>query len=295
MGIRENPKTLVYQCLNCLVQFIEPSYKDVEKYYRETYRNEHDCVIGKKLTPEERYKLVRPSMNEPAYRFQKFVPKGSSVLEVGCSSGYFLEALQRYGYDVYGAELNPEDAAYVRDVGGIPCEEGNLDDIYPGRKFTAVAALAVLEHQPDPIEFLRQIKRKLIGGGYLYLELPSNQDALLTIYDCPEYRDRYYRECHITYWQVETMAKVLGVLGFEASVTTRQRYGLLNHINWMLNHEPTESYFIATDHLTMVKPSHPMFATVTRMTNKLDREYRLSLETIKAGDTIVATCRLRYI
>ena len=217
------------------------------------------------------------------------------MLEVGCSSGYFMDALFHNGYDVFGAEWNPDDAAYVREVGEMPCEEGTLAEVYPDQKFTAIAALHVMEHQPDPLEFLRQCKSRLIGGGYLYLELPNSQEALLTIYDVPEYAERYYRESHITYWMPETLVTVLGALGFEASVTLRQRYSLANHINWVQNHQPMSDWQKATNYLELVNEAHPMYPILFRTTYKLDREYRLQLETIKAADTIVATCRMRFI
>ena len=294
-GIRENPETPVWKCPRCLIQFISPPFTDIREYYHSTYRLTHDSNLGEHMTPEERFLAMRPSMSEPADRFSKLVPKGTSVLDIGCSSGYFMDALQTKGYDVYGVEWNPEDAKFVREVGGLPCEEGTLDEIYPGKTFGAITLLQVLEHQPDPIEFIRQCKRKLIGGGYMYIEVPSSQEALLTIYSIPEYINRFYRESHITYWQAETMASFVGAMGFEASITTRQRYGLLDHINWCYRNEPTPKYRDATDYLNLVDAKHPCHAILSRTTGKVDREYRLQLETLKAGDTVVATCQTRKI
>lgn len=235
--------------------------------------------------------MMRVAMEEPANRFTDFVPEGASVLEVGCSSGYFMAALQDRKYDVLGNEWNPEDAAFVRDVGELPCEEGDLTEVYPGKTFTAIAALQVLEHQADPLEFLRQIKSRLIGGGYLYLELPHAGDTLLTAWGMKEVQDFWYRDCHITYWDIETLVAVLGALGFQAKVTTRQRYGLRSHINWYNTKKPLSNFKDATEYWAPIPSVHPLSGVINRATMKLDKEYRTNLESMKGGDTLVACCR----
>jgi len=294
-GVRGDAERVVYGCANCFLQFIEPPEQNLREYYRDQYRLTHDSAIGHRLTPEERFHLMRGAIEVPAARFEEKIPKGSSVLEIGCSSGYFLAALQERGYDVYGNEWNPEDAAYVREVGEIPCEEGDLKDIYPGRTFTAIAAIHVLEHQPDPIQWLRDVKSRLIGGGYLYLEIPSLNDALLTIYDIPEYRDFWYRDAHLTYWTRETVLAAFSALGMEAGVTTRQRYGFLDHMNWLLNRSPMPDFKSATQELKPIPKSHSMSSVMNRNISSLDKSYRVTLESLNAGDTIVVIGRRREI
>jgi SAM-dependent methyltransferase len=292
-GIREDPTKLVYRCLVCRLQFLDSGIKDLRSYYADEYREKHDVTPGARTTPEDRFRQMRLSMEYPARKFMESVPLGGSVLEIGCSSGYFMDALQD-NYQVYGNEWNPEDAAYVRDVGGLPCEEGGLPDIYPGKTFNAIVALQVLEHQPDPLAWLRQVKERLIGGGYLYLEVPNANDALLTVYGTEAYKDHYYRKPHITYWEVETLTYTLGSLGFEAKVSTRQRYGLLNHANWWLGGGPMD-YIEGTEFLQPVPEDHPAAPIFNRGISKLDKEYRVMLEALRAADCIVAVAKRREI
>jgi SAM-dependent methyltransferase len=221
------------------MRFIEPPFADAQTYYRDEYRKTHDYIPGMNLTPEARYKLMYPLMDTRQRFFEEHVPEGGSVLEVGCSSGFFLGRLQAK-YDVYGAEWNPEDAAYVRDVGEIPCEEGDLESIYPGKKFSAICAYAVLEHITDPIAWLKQAKRRLIGGGHLIVEVPNAEESLLTLYDIPEFRNQWYREPHICNFNLSNLTMVLSMAGFEARVHTRQQYNILNHMHWLWEHAPMD-------------------------------------------------------
>jgi SAM-dependent methyltransferase len=290
-GVREDPERPVYRCGNCLLQWIDTPFEDLREYYREEYRKSHDSAIGETLSPEDRFRMMRGSIGEAARRFADKIPEGLSVLEIGCSSGYFLDAIQQKGYDVCGSEWNAADAAYVRDTGELPCEEGDIEDIYPDKNFGCIAALQVLEHQPEPLDWLRRVKQRLIGGGYLYLELPNATDAMLTIYGIPEYKDFWYREPHVTYWEAETLASALGAAGFEAQVSYRQRYGLINHVEWQLHGEPMPRFDDATGYWMPTPKQHPMHSIMNRLTSKLDKEYRANMETLRCADTLVAVAR----
>jgi SAM-dependent methyltransferase len=222
------------------------------------------------------------------------VPEGGSVLEIGCSAGGFLSHLQGK-YELYGAEWNPEDAEFVRSVGETPCEEGNLADIYPNKTFTAIVGLHLLEHQANPIDFLRQCRDRLIGGGYLWLEVPNLGDALLSAYDIPAFDERWYREVHITYWNLHLLASTLATLGFEAQVSMRQTYGLVNHINWQLNGEPMSDPLAARKIWRPVVKSQPHAMSLNRLWARLDKEYRIHMETLQCADTLVALARRQQI
>ena len=286
IGVREDPTRHVYVCRLCAMRFIEPPFDDIREYYRNTYRGSHDYEPGKKLTPEQRFLLMRPTVEYKAKFFKEHVPEGGSVLEIGCSSGFFLAAIQD-SYDVYGAEWNPEDAAYVRDVGEIPCEEGDIEDIYPGKQFSAICAYAVLEHQPDPIAWLKKVKSRLIGGGHLMIEVPNSEEALLTLYDIPEFRDFWYREPHICNFNLTNLTAVMAEAGFEARSNTRQDYSLWNHMHWIWNRTPMSDPREARDFGHPVPPNHPAASWMNRLFERWDKEYRMSLDTAKAGNTLV--------
>jgi SAM-dependent methyltransferase len=228
--------------------------------------------------------------------FKAHVPEGCSVLEVGCGSGGFLYHLQDQ-YECYGNEWNPEDAAYVRDVGEIPCDEGLLEDIYPRKTFGAIIARQVLEHVPNPVEWIISLKNKLIGGGWMYLEVPHANDSLLTVYDIPEFKRFWYREPHITYWSADVLASVMSAAKMEARTSYFQRYGLENHMHWRLNGCPMDDP-IRAQNPTLMKPvpsGHPDAPILNREWASIDRQYRLALEANLCTDSLRVIGRRREI
>jgi SAM-dependent methyltransferase len=293
-GVRDNSDIHVLVCLRCAFQFFETTRSSERDYYRNGYRLNHNPVPGMAMSPDERFHTYRPLMGDRAKRFRNEVSPGSTVLEVGCSSGFFLDAIQD-DYTVYGAEWNPEDAAYVRDVGELPCEEGNIEDIYPGKTFTAICAYAVLEHQSDPMAWLAEAQKRLIRGGYLIIEVPNSEDALLTLFPDTGYKDFWYRDCHPSNFNVSNLAHALVNNGFEANVSTYQKYSLENHLNWRRTGKPMGSAEEAMDYFAPIPKEHGAAAYFNRWFMRIDREYRLMLENAKAGDTLIGVGRLHEI
>jgi 2-polyprenyl-3-methyl-5-hydroxy-6-metoxy-1,4-benzoquinol methylase len=285
---------VVYVCRHCYLQFTEHSFDDIRAYYQNEYREKYDIVAGERVTSEDRYCAMRPLMRDSSNRIKAFLPPGSSVLEIGCSSGYMLDAIGDT-YDRYGLEWNPEDAAFVRDVGELRCEESTIEDCYPGQQFNAIVAMQVLEHQTDPVAFLKQCKSRLIGGGYLYLETPHAMDFMVTVAQCADYRDFWYREPHITYWTRETLASALGALGFEAHIKNYQRYGLINHANWQMNGVPMQNVQEAQEYWQPIPTNHPLAGVLNRGISNLDKQYRVLMASYGCGDTLFALARRREI
>lgn len=89
---------------------------------------------------------------------------GKSLIEVGCGKGYFLEYLNRSGYEITGID---------------PAYEGTNPKVIKAR-FEASLGLSaegivlrhVLEHMLDPFVFLSAIAQANGGKGQIYIEVP---------------------------------------------------------------------------------------------------------------------------
>lgn len=87
------------------------------------------------------------------------------LIEVGCGKGYFLEMLLSQGVDVKGF-----DATYS---GNNPCIV--KQHFAPGvikRSAKGLILRHVLEHIPNPVDFLFQLKQANGGHGLIYIEVP---------------------------------------------------------------------------------------------------------------------------
>lgn len=105
----------------------------------------------------------------------ELIPAKSRILDVGCSSGNFGEALmQRKHCEVIGLDIDKADiseakkkltAAYQRNV-----ERESIEDL---GTFDVVIFADVLEHLMDPIAALQKVKKQLNKGGRVVFSIPN--------------------------------------------------------------------------------------------------------------------------
>lgn len=120
--------------------------------YDADYQNEQACSGVFQLHLEDVKAVIQRHLS------------GKPLIEVGCGKGYFLEYLQRAGYEITGID---------------PAYEGNNPKVIaacfePGLGLSAegIVLRHVLEHMPDPFMFLSAIAQANGGKGLIYIEVP---------------------------------------------------------------------------------------------------------------------------
>ncbi len=103
------------------------------------------------------------------------IPRMSSVLEVGCSSGALVQDLADAGYsNVRGVDLATAaiDAAHARGLTNVQEMDGSRTN-FPDAEFDCIIASDVLEHILDEGMALAEWKRLLKPGGVLLCFVPA--------------------------------------------------------------------------------------------------------------------------
>jgi 2-polyprenyl-3-methyl-5-hydroxy-6-metoxy-1,4-benzoquinol methylase len=100
-------------------------------------------------------------------------PRGK-LLDIGCSTGYFLlEAKLRY-WEVQGIEISDKAASVAREHLRLPVKTGVLTEKeFEAESFDVVTAWDVLEHISDPNPLMEQVYRVLKRGGLFILNTPN--------------------------------------------------------------------------------------------------------------------------
>lgn len=99
------------------------------------------------------------------------------LLDVGCGNGALLRACSRLlpGWSLAGTEINDKYKAEVEAIPGVSVMQVGGAEPVPG-EFDFVTLVHVLEHVPQPGEFLASLRAKLVCGGHLMVEVPHYVD-----------------------------------------------------------------------------------------------------------------------
>lgn len=98
-----------------------------------------------------------------------------SVLEVGCGMGDLLSVLASRGFSGLGIDVAKEAVAAARqqvDNQAIAVEQLDITEVK--QRYEVVIASEVMEHCPDDLGFLRELRRCLIDNGYLIITVPAH-------------------------------------------------------------------------------------------------------------------------
>jgi len=164
------------------------------------------------------------------------------VLDVGCAMGYLLEAAQEQGWDVYGVELSEYSASLAREKFGDRIFNGSLEDArLDGSAFDLVTLSDVLEHVPDLVPFLGEIRRILRGDGFLMIVTPDVSSLTAKVMRS---RWSHLKPEHLYYFSPSSVKDLLSRCGF--SVVLSEGAPKYLNLRYVLNQFRTYEHRLLT-------------------------------------------------
>jgi SAM-dependent methyltransferase len=144
---------------------------------------------------------------------------GERVLDLGCGAGRFVAALRDAGAEPVGVELAEAaldrarrnvpgaDLRRVAADGSLPLGHGEVDVVWCSE---------VLEHVPDTIGLLTEVRRVLKRGGRLLLTVPDHGRLKRTLIALAHY-DAHYDPLgqHVRFYTRRSLTRALHATGFE--------------------------------------------------------------------------------
>lgn len=220
-------KGRVLHCTRCDLGILEKQLADPARYYATQYRKKHKNSLNER-TPADIFKNLKDFQASRLDVVHKYDAWPGNFLEYGCSAGQFLHHLKGK-HVLYGQEYDQKCVSFCRRKFGIRFPE---EDVL---FYDYIAAFQVLEHVAEPIAMLSSAKELLKYGGYLFLEVPNLNDALLAVWKNPFYRKFYFHEAHNWYFTEKSLRILAERVGLEVvEVKYTQDYTFFNHIFWTL-------------------------------------------------------------
>jgi SAM-dependent methyltransferase len=163
------------QCRKCGLVFVQPmpDLETIAGFYTDKYfESDFSCGMfeGGYLETEssrvEEYREVLGSI-------EKHKTSGK-LLEIGCAAGSFLFYAKRSGFEVEGVDISEWAVTNAAKQFGIKVHQGRLMDVgLPDASCDVILLSDLLEHEPEPIKFLKEVARVLKPDGICAIKVPT--------------------------------------------------------------------------------------------------------------------------
>ena len=208
-GTRSEPSLggVLRRCRSCAFQWTADGLAPPDELYDESYYETESYRRYFALAPQWRFEAAR------RLRWLFSAVRPATLVEAGPAGGFFLKAARDRGICVEGVEVSAVAARYARDQLGVPVRHGMFESTVLAEPTQAVCAFHVLEHVPDPREFLRAARGMLTPGGWLAMEVPNITSAAARRHG-PSWVDLAPRY-HYWHFGPESLTRLLAESGFE--------------------------------------------------------------------------------
>lgn len=200
----------VWRCNACAFVQIDPVL--AESYY-------DDYVMTVSHSPQ----MDRYQGDQAADFVRRFNLANQRIVEIGCGDGNYLQHLQSAGAVVVGNEPSTPFRKLAQ-ARGFTVHQGYVgaSSPVPGGPYHAFASRQVLEHVPNPRDFLLGARQSLLPGGVGLVEVPSLEQALRS------HRFYDFFSDHLNYFSLPTLRLALELAGFEVLETSHGMNGEFN-------------------------------------------------------------------
>lgn len=204
----------IFQCTACALVYADPRSAPAVDYSEYYYR---DGVYADYLADRDAIQRNAPRVLEELER----MVEGRKLLDVGCATGFFLEAARARCWDVRGMEASEYASDYARRELGLQVETASIVSPPEGLPLLDVVTLwDTIEHLDRPDLALANIRRLLDPNGVLVF---STGDYASLLRRLTGKRWRLFADpTHNFFFDEETLRLMLMRAGFEVLRVTRR-------------------------------------------------------------------------
>jgi 2-polyprenyl-3-methyl-5-hydroxy-6-metoxy-1,4-benzoquinol methylase len=197
-------------CQSCGLVYHNPVVEDEDR--QELGLTHRQLHTNEPISPRQLRRVQRRVDRQIDFLQDQVLPDWRT-LEIGCGLGLLSQWLSRQGCKVVGVEPDRQQADYARQQYGLEVINRRFEEADFNHDFDFFAASHVIEHFPEPLDFLKKIRSLAAPQAMLFLETPN----ILAPKVGP---NRVFSLAHNFYFSPQTLSASLAATGWQV-VNTR--------------------------------------------------------------------------
>jgi len=170
VGSRTGIKSPLYACRNCFTLFQRQSYHEDEN----ALRGDLEWHINNKEVRKTSSKMI-------IKKLLGINPTAKKILDIGCGIGTTLLEAKKLGLKCKGIEPNSFACNYAKQHYNLDIVEDYFCPEHFVDTFDIIILQQVLEHVPQPQQFMKDVFSVLKPSGLLFLSVPGNKGGIIRV------------------------------------------------------------------------------------------------------------------
>jgi SAM-dependent methyltransferase len=234
------PEHNFWQCKKCDSIYLYPVITEEEemRFYLQEFEGFMSSRVGdhRDWSNAENHKKTNQDQVTRRMPFiEDYLLTGVDILEIGCSTGFMMDAFKSKGANCIGVEPSGDFSDYLVSQGYEIYQDMKF---IKDKKFDVITNFFVFEHMRDPFKFLSDSYGLLKDKGVIVCEIPCANDPLTSLYNIDAFESFYWSIAHHYYYTPKSLTYILEKLGYQHELVPEQRYDISNHMTWMQEGKP---------------------------------------------------------
>jgi len=239
-----SPEHKFWECRECGLIYLWPIPSEEEEalFYAKEFEKFMSTRSGGDRDWSKAEAHIKTNQDQVKRRWnflEKYLARGKEILEIGCSSGFMLDAFKEAGLRPIGIEPSGTFRDFLKKKGHEVYDQ--IQELIlkrPTLKFDLIVHFFVLEHIRNTKEFFQQHLKLLKPSGSIIAEVPCVNDPLTSLYKISAFEKFYWSIAHHYYFGPKSLSHILDQIDCKYEFLPEQRYDLSNHLVWMLEGKP---------------------------------------------------------
>jgi len=163
-------------CLRCGLIYQSPRPRYDEGFVQTAYEGDHR-VADPGVFPAEDVRKAKLQLGPIVEEILRYDTRRTALLEVGACGGLFISVAKPYWKEVVGVEISRVLARYIEHHFGVKVLTQQFETIPADRRYSCIHMSHVIEHIPNPGEWLEKAHELLEDQGILVVAVPHIHSA----------------------------------------------------------------------------------------------------------------------